>query len=500
MSRAAAWWAAAWVALAWVGCGSAVTGAPGAGSGEGADAGSGDAAIAEDVDADGAEGSTDGAHGADSDDAREVDGGTAGDADPDADDADADVVDEDADVPDARGDTGRADAGAGDAHDAAMDAPGEDVGTGADAAGCERVRTELGADLPRDGTAVAGDVSPCARAAHAMVAPAGSRWRVEVTGLPRGAGGTVRVELGTFFAGARPGAVAEPSAAVAGIARLDFDAPRSGEFAVVLDDLRTTTTSTYRVSASCLDGCEREATRFPVVLVHGYAGVDSYFGVLDYFYAVRPLLEGLGYSVAVPTTSPIATSERRAQQLAEQLGPALEALQARKVNVIAHSQGGLDARELVSTLGWADRVASITTVATPHGGIPLRLADFLSVQDFSPEAAAEFDARNPDAPGVRYWSWTARTCGALDFGCQERSGGESVDAFLVASHVLLSRFGENDGIVPTASMARGEVLGLLFADHFDEVGQIADGSPEGDPFDHRAFYLGEARRLRDAGL
>ena len=49
-------------------------------------------------------------------------------------------------------------------------------------------------------------------------------------------------------------------------------------------------------------------------------------------------------------------------------------------------------------------------------------------------------------------------------------------------------------------MAWGENLGLIFADHFDEVGQIADGSPEDDPFNHRAFYLGEARRLRDAGL
>ena len=128
------------------------------------------------------------------------------------------------------------------------------------------------------------------------------------------------------------------------------------------------------------------------------------------------------------------------------------------------------------------------------------LFDFLSAQSFDPEDMEVFNRENPDDARVRYWSWSARSCGLVQFGCQRSSAGETVDLLLTATHTLLLRFGENDGIVPTSSMPWGEHLGLVFADHFDEVGQIADGSPSRDPFDHRAFYLNEARRLRSAGL
>ena len=39
-----------------------------------------------------------------------------------------------------------------------------------------------------------------------------------------------------------------------------------------------------------------------------------------------------------------------------------------KVNIIAHSLGGLDARQMLTHLGMGSRVASLTTVGTPHRG------------------------------------------------------------------------------------------------------------------------------------
>jgi len=108
-----------------------------------------------------------------------------------------------------------------------------------------------------------------------------------------------------------------------------------------------------------------------------------------------------------------------------------------------------------------------------------------------------FNRAHPDDERVRYFSWSFRSCRTLQFGCRGDSDGETVDAFLVASHLLLSRFGDNDGVVPTDSMPWGEHLGLRFADHFDEVGQIADRERDGDPFAHRAFYRDEAYRLAD---
>jgi hypothetical protein len=84
--------------------------------------------------------------------------------------------------------------------------------------------------------------------------------------------------------------------------------------------------------------------------------------------------------------------------------------------------------------------------------------------------------------------------------CIANSDGEVVDVLLGASYTLLLRFGENDGIVPTENMIWGEHLGMLYADHFDEVGQIADLNLPIDPFDHRDFYRSEMERLAEAGF
>lgn len=369
-------------------------------------------------------------------------------------------------------------------------------------AGCAETELLFGADLDTSGVARPASFGACADAAHALVAAAGTSWSVEATGL---ADGTIVSAYGPSFfsltaAGEEPSPLATSAPARAGIARVTFAVATAGEQVVVLRRPGALEADAYSVAASCAGACLREATRFPIVLVHGYAGVDSYFGILDYFHDVKPTLNEVGYVTYTPVTDPIATSERRSAQLGEQIDAILAETGAQKVNLVCHSQGGLDARMLVASGGYADRVASITTIATPHGGIPLLLADFLSVQDFSPDAMVAFNAANPDQPGVRYWSWSSRSCGILEPGCRDRSENELVDVLLGASYTLLLRFGENDGIVPTASMAWGENLGMIFADHFDEVGQIADGTPDGDPFDHRAFYLSEARRLRAAGL
>jgi pimeloyl-ACP methyl ester carboxylesterase len=179
------------------------------------------------------------------------------------------------------------------------------------------------------------------------------------------------------------------------------------------------------------------------VLVHGYFGTDQFFGLLDYFHDVPERLRSAGYDVTTPVTDAFNWSEARAAQLAVQVDAVLARTGARKVNLLGHSQGGMDARVLVSGLGYADRVASVTTVATPHRGTPL----------------------------------------------------------LTVFHASLSlRVGDNDGFVPTASMVWGEHLGVLPADHLDEIGQIADPAFVGDPFDHRAFYRSEAERLAAAGL
>ena len=93
---------------------------------------------------------------------------------------------------------------------------------------------------------------------------------------------------------------------------------------------------------------------------------------------------------------------------------------AEPVNVIAHSMGGLDARYMITHLGMAEQVRSLTTVATPHHGtfvadwfvanfrqrVPLLLAleaVGINVDGFKDCRLAEcktFNAATPDAPGA----------------------------------------------------------------------------------------------------
>src|SRR5262245_66403718 len=74
----------------------------------------------------------------------------------------------------------------------------------------------------------------------------------------------------------------------------------------------------------------------------------------------------MGVEVHRPSVPPLASVAARAEQLAA----AVRALPAEKVNLIAHSLGGLEARYAISRLGLADRLLSLTTIGTPHRGAP----------------------------------------------------------------------------------------------------------------------------------
>ena len=64
-----------------------------------------------------------------------------------------------------------------------------------------------------------------------------------------------------------------------------------------------------------------------------------------------------------------------AGELAERIRKITEETGCGKVNVIAHSKGGLDTRFAVSCLGMDRYVASLTTINTPHRGCVF--ADYL---------------------------------------------------------------------------------------------------------------------------
>lgn len=254
---------------------------------------------------------------------------------------------------------------------------------------------------------------------------------------------------------------------------------------------------------TALEPSASRPTRYPIVLCHGYFGF-SHVGVRrlrqEYFRGVRAHLKQQGHVVFPCRVSPAAGIARRAEQLAEQL----ERIEAPRVNLIAHSMGGLDARYAISRLGLAGRVASLTTIGTPHRGTPIadastlligdwrnvrRLLDQLGANmdglyDLTTQRMAEFNAAVTDAAGVIYASYVGRIEG----------GNPPAHPLLSPGYAYLARTaGDNDGLVPASSQRWGELLGTITADHWAQIGWSGN-------FDAPGFYAGLVGMLAARGM
>jgi triacylglycerol lipase len=291
---------------------------------------------------------------------------------------------------------------------------------------------------------------------------------------------------------------------------------------------------------------------FPIVLMHGMGGFNELENLpitVSYFNGVQADLEAHGEKeVFVTVAPPFNTSEERAAALMPQLLDILAQTGAAKLNIIGHSQGGLDARVLTSPGGLAlgDVVASVTTVATPHRGTPvtdlaLGLVSGVSEATFSAVTgallqlledgvysvksnpnlyaqmnemttsymASTFNPKYTDAPGVVYASYAGRT--NLESGTGVCDGGEyanqpsDVDvpqAVLATTADYIQAQGlDSDGLVPVGSAKWGTFMECVPADHLKEVGMLfQSGADPISGFDHLVFFRTVVARLRAEGL
>jgi triacylglycerol lipase len=274
---------------------------------------------------------------------------------------------------------------------------------------------------------------------------------------------------------------------------------------------------------------------YPIILAHGMAGFER-IGPLNYFFNVAADLRSTNEVVFESQVSPYDSSTVRGNELAQFVDDTLRSTGACKVNLIAHSQGGLDGRYVISTLHYGDRVAALATVGTPHRGtavadVALGLVTLpgfpaatlnqilLAVQGLSGNDTgnpnikanlqqlatanmAQFNIDNPDDARVKYYSVAGRS--NLSAGTAECAGsvwsnpqGLDVLTPLLAAPAAVFPFVSpnplqpvaNDGLVPVPSARWGSFLGCMPADHFDEVGQIAEiGADPVSGFDHLALY------------
>jgi triacylglycerol lipase len=241
----------------------------------------------------------------------------------------------------------------------------------------------------------------------------------------------------------------------------------------------------------------------PVILVHGLFGFDR-MGIpgarMDYFRGIAKHLETLGCHAHAVKLSRAKSVPERARQLCD----AITALPHERVDLIAHSMGGLDARYALAHLGLASRVRSLVTVGTPHRGTPLAdlavdgalggarraiaaLGISLDAVDWLTTAALErFNKDVLDVPHVRY----ACVVGGI------REAGTPIPFAIQPMHAYLRKVaGANDGLVPMASQYWGETLAEIEADHFAQIGWRL--GPR-HTFDALGLYAFVVARLGDA--
>ena len=120
------------------------------------------------------------------------------------------------------------------------------------------------------------------------------------------------------------------------------------------------------------------------LVVGGQTVVEN--GHVQIFQGVRTYRKNFknvnGYKVYTAKTDGFGSIENNAEQLKSHILKILELEQTDKVNLIAHSKGGLDSKYMINQLNFAEHVASLTTLCTPHKGSPiatklLRLPKFL---------------------------------------------------------------------------------------------------------------------------
>jgi triacylglycerol lipase len=287
---------------------------------------------------------------------------------------------------------------------------------------------------------------------------------------------------------------------------------------------------------------------YPFVLAHGFFGFDQFAG-LDfetYFYNVQANLAKQGEIVDTPAVDPFNDSDTRGAELLVAVQKFLAETGAAKVNLIGHSQGGLDAR-VVANLR-PDLVASVVTVSTPHHGSPigdvamklLASPDEQDVVDalvkliggplydtignatsltkalylFSQPGITAFNQNHPDSPGIFYASIGGRSnlagndadCTgtvALPFITSWHSTIDPLNPLFAAFAPVLSgpQLYTNDGLVRARDAQWGQYWGCLPADHIDEIGQILGQNPGlGNDWKYLDFWTQIIAYMRTQGF
>ncbi|MCI9598412.1 MAG: hypothetical protein HFE75_14210 [Firmicutes bacterium] len=262
------------------------------------------------------------------------------------------------------------------------------------------------------------------------------------------------------------------------------------------------------------------ATKYPIMLIHGIGYEDQ--PASRYWGRIPQRLEEGGAKVYFGGQDAFGTVAENAARLKVSMERAIADSGADKLNLIAHSKGGIEARYLISVLEMAEKVVSLTTLATPHRGIGsidlLRkrkaaayqvLASVFNLmlmvdgrqQNFSLKPYEQltadymevFNQLVPDRKEVYYQSYA--------FDMRSAASDPALGLFY---KVVRKLEGQNDGLVSAASAKWGEFQGV-----YPQEGKYGISHPrivdpqhrkrKGDNPDMARFYQEIAARLKALG-
>lgn len=260
-------------------------------------------------------------------------------------------------------------------------------------------------------------------------------------------------------------------------------------------------------------------TKYPVILVHGIFFRDWQF--FNYWGRVPAALIRNGANIYYGKQQSSSSVAGSAEEIRRTILKVIEETGAEKVNIIAHSKGGLDSRYAISRLGMDKYVATLTTINTPHKGcdmvdyllnkIPSSIVSFISkryngifsklgdenpdfmagIHDLSAVRAEKYDEEMPDSPFVSYRSVMTVM----------RSASSAGFPLNIGYRMIKKLNGENDGLVWERSAVHGDYRlirpeskrGISHGDVIDLNREDITG------FDVREFYVDILFRLRQEG-
>ncbi len=229
----------------------------------------------------------------------------------------------------------------------------------------------------------------------------------------------------------------------------------------------------------------------PVLLCHGYGAIASLVKPSP-LYDVAMLVRSHNVLAYAPNIVPYAKIETRAEAWVKIIEELTQNRPGIKLNIVAHSMAGLDIRYALSRLDVADKVESLTTIATPHHGTSLaeltlktpdaikdKMADFLDWMgnQIFPDAKSDsagsarqltreyvqqkFNPEVPDVEGIPYYSFSSAV-----------GKGTSEPIKVIAryqNNYIFEEEGINDGMVSVESSKWGRHIKMGNISHLEQM-------------------------------